>query len=138
MRYEGQKWLTSAGARALVIAAAILCWVPVFAQAPAATPKKKAGPARLADGHPDLQGLWAFATITPLQRPKEFEGRETLTADEAAKLEERAVRDQFVDRPPPPGNPGAYNRFWIDTGTKVVGTNRTSLIVDPADGRVPP
>jgi hypothetical protein len=98
----------------------------------------KVAPARLADGRPDLQGTWSFATVTPLQRPKEFAGREVLTPEEKAKLEEQAVRDQFVDRPPPPGNPGAYNRFWIDSGTTAVATGRTSLIVDPPDGRVPP
>jgi hypothetical protein len=92
---------------------------------------------RTPDGHPDLQGTWNFATATPLQRPKEFAGKEVLTAEEAAKLEERAVRDQFKDQPPPPGDPGAYNRFWFDSGTKVVGTHRTSLIVDPPDGKLP-
>ena len=86
----------------------------------------------------DLQGIWGFATVTPLQRPKEFAGRDVLTPEEKAKLEEQAVRDQFVDRPPPPGNPGAYNRFWVDAGTKAVATGRTSLIVDPPDGRLPP
>jgi hypothetical protein len=76
--------------------------------------------------------------VTPLQRPKEFAGRDKLTPEEKAKLEEEAVRDQFVDRPPPPGNPGAYNRFWIDAGTKAVATGQTSLVIDPPDGRVPP
>jgi hypothetical protein len=61
-----------------------------------------------------------------------------LTPEEEAKLEQQAVRDQFVDRPPPTGDPGAYNRFWVDSGTKVVATHRTSLVVDPLDGRVPP
>ena len=99
---------------------------------------RKAAPARRSDAQPDLQGIWGFATVTPLQRPKEFAGKDVLTAEEKAKLEEQAVRDQFVDRPPPPGNPGTYNRFWVDAGTKVVATGRTSLIVDPPDGRVPP
>ena len=87
---------------------------------------------------PDLQGIWGFATVTPLQRPKEFAGRETLTAEEKASLEQRAVRDQFVDQAPPAGSPGSYNKIWSDGGTTVVATNRTSLIVDPPDGRVPP
>jgi hypothetical protein len=104
----------------------------------AAAPKPIASIPRLSDGRPDLQGVWGFATVTPLQRPKEFAGRDTLTADEIAAIEQKAVRDQFVDVAPPPGNPGAYNRFWIDAGTKVVGTGRTSLIVDPPDGRLPP
>ena len=101
-------------------------------------PVKAVAPARLADGRPDLQGVWNFATITPLQRPKEFAGREVLTAEEVAKLESQAVSNEFVDRPPAPGETGAYNRFWIDAGTKVIATHRTSLIVDPPDGRLPP
>lgn len=101
-------------------------------------PRPTARIPRGSDGRPDLQGVWGFATVTPLQRPKEFAGRETLTADEIAAIEQKATRDQFVDVAPPPGNPGAYNRFWIDAGTKVVGTGRTSLIVDPPDGRLPP
>ena len=52
------------------------------------------------DGRPDLQGVWNFATITPLQRPAEYAGREMLTADEVAQLEDRAVRNEFVDRQP--------------------------------------
>jgi hypothetical protein len=98
---------------------------------------RTSAPAQLPDGRPDLQGVWGFATLTPLQRPKEFAGREVLSAEEKAKLEEQAVQDQFVDRPPPSGNPGTYNRFWVDAGTKVVATGRTSLIVDPPDGRLP-
>jgi hypothetical protein len=137
-------------APAFALAAVLLSWVPVLAQAPGAQASTrgtqargtqastKETPAGQPDGRPDLQGLWSFATVTPLQRPKEFAGRAVLTAEEAARLEEQAVRDQFVDRPPPPGDPGAYNRFWVDSGTKVVATHRTSLIVDPPDGRVPP
>ena len=129
--------LVSSRTPLLVIAAMVMSCVSVLAQAPKA-PAKAAAPARLADGRPDLQGVWNFATITPLQRPKEFAGREVLTPEEVAKLESQAVSDEFVDRPPAPGQTGAYNRFWIDAGTKVIATHRTSLIVDPPDGRVPP
>jgi hypothetical protein len=121
---------------ASVILGFLLSSAPVLAQAGRTPAGATAAPARLPDGQPDLQGIWGFATVTPLQRPKEYAGRDTLTPEEIAKLEEQAVRDQFVDRPPPPGNPGAYNRFWIDAGTKAA-TDRTSLIVDPPDGRVP-
>ena len=127
-----------ASALALVIAAVWLFSVPGFAQTAEPRAATKAAPARLSNGRPDLQGTWGFATVTPLQRPAEFAGREVLTSEEKAKLEDQAVRDEFVDRPPPPGSPGAYNRFWVDAGTKVVATNRTSLIVDPPDGRLPP
>ena len=138
MRHLFPTSLVSAGALAVVIAALLLSCVPVFAQAAGSQAAMKVAATRLSDGRPDLQGIWGFATVTPLQRPKEFADREVLTPEEKAKLEEQAVRDQFVDRPPPPGSPGAYNRFWVDAGTKVVATNRTSLIVDPPDGRLPP
>jgi hypothetical protein len=90
------------------------------------------------DGQPDLQGIWRFATLTPLERPKDLAGKDVLSGEEAKKLEERAAEEQYVDRPPRPGDPGAYNKFWIESGTKVVGDRRTSLVVDPPDGRVPP
>ena len=82
------------------------------------------------DGHPDLQGTWYFGTATPLERPKEFEGKPFLTADEAADFErrtaERIARNQTVHPPE-----------WLDYGTRVGADRRTSLIIDPPDGRVP-
>ena len=102
----------------------------------AATPAAQS-PARTAWGDPDLQGVYTFATITPLQRPDDVEGRALLTAEEAASFEERTALER-VARPPRPGDTGTYNRFWVDYGTRVVGTLRTSLIVDPPDGRLPP
>jgi hypothetical protein len=137
MRHPFQRFLASTVVLAVAMAAILTSPVPVSAQSAGARAAAKASPPRLADGKPDLQGIWSFATVTPLQRPKEFADRATLTPEEAAKLEEQAVRDQFVDRPPPKGNPGAYNRFWIDAGTTVVSTRQTSLIVDPPDGRMP-
>jgi hypothetical protein len=129
----------------LVVVGVVSWLAAAFAPIRAAEPQSalnsapaKTAPAKTADGHPDLQGVWGFATVTPLQRPKEFAEKAVLTPEEAAKIEEQAVRDQFVDRPPPPGNPGAYNRFWIDAGTQAVATRRTSLIIDPPDGRLPP
>jgi hypothetical protein len=125
-------------ALAILIAAVFLLPVSISAQTAESKAAMKAAPARSPDGRPDLQGIWGFATVTPLQRPKEFADRAALTLEEKASLEERAVRDQFVDRPPPAGSPGSYNKIWNDGGTTVVATNRTSLIVDPPDGRVPP
>ena len=138
MRHAFPTSLVSAGALAIVFAVLLLFPVPIFAQTGESQPATKVAPTRLPDGRPDLQGIWGFATLTPLQRPKEFADKETLTPEEKANLEEKAVRDQFVDRPPPPGNTGSYNKFWNDSGTTVVTTSRTSLIVDPPDGRVPP
>ncbi len=90
---------------------------------------------RLPDGKPDLQGVWDFSSVTPLQRPEELGDQEFLTDDDAAELEARAAGR--VDTAPPAGNPGSYNRFWFDDGTTVTGTRRTSLIVDPPNGRLP-
>ena len=84
----------------------------------------------------DLQGIWTNATITPFERPVEFAGKEFLTEKEVKALESRSA-DNRVDRPPQPGDTGSYNQFWFDSGTNVVKTRRTSLVVDPKDGRVP-
>ena len=94
-------------------------------------------------GHPDLQGVWDYATITPMQRPERYGDRAYLTEEEAAALEAGAVeRDRAADAAPARRarageNVGAYNLFWMDLGTQVVEDRRTSLIVDPPDGRHP-
>jgi hypothetical protein len=126
---------------------------------------------RTPDGHPDLQGTYNVATITPLDRPAEFGNRMNLTREEAAALEHaEAARDQKLDAPtssadqrsaPPvggdPRNPnatylerlfeagggsvGGYNNFWLAPGSNVVtvnGEKRSSIIIEPPDGRVPP
>src|SRR5499427_8335485 len=84
----------------------------------------------------DLQGVWTNATITPFERPLELGDKEFLTETEIKELETRSAANR-VDRPPQPGDVGNYNQFWFDSGTKVVATRRTSLVVDPPDGRVP-
>jgi hypothetical protein len=85
-------------------------------------------------GDPDLQGQWNSQTSTPLERPRTgaLAEKQTLTDEEAEDLETAHVA--AGDEPPPPGNPGTYNSFWFDRGK---GLNRTSLIIDPPDGRVP-
>ena len=90
---------------------------------------------RTADGRPDIQGVWDFGSVTPLQRPTELADREFLSEEDVSALEAQAAAR--VDRPPRQGDPGSYNRFWFEDGTKVVGTRRTSLIVDPPNGRLP-
>jgi hypothetical protein len=116
---------------------------------------KPYSPPRIPDGHPDLQGTYDLATLTPLERPAS--AKAVLSAEEVAKLEGAvAARVQAGslpskgDRPAPPkggdgstgaaGNVGGYNTFWLDPGsayTIVNGERRTSLIVDPPDGKVP-
>jgi len=112
-------------------------------QSPAQT-KKASAPARsskvprAADGHPDLQGVWNFSTATPLERPSELGGKPVLNDEEAAEFEQQEAAKADHDKNPPADIVGNYNEFWYDGNKKVVGTKRTSLIVDPADGRLPP
>ena len=105
-----------------ILAAIVLLPVPAVAQTPERTPW----------GDPDLQGVWTNRTTTPIERPSEFEGRTALTEEERAEIDAQA--EAARDRPPPPGQTGGYNSFWLDRGVR---TNRTSLIVDPPDGRYP-
>ena len=94
-------------------------------------------------GQPDLQGVWDFRSITPLERPEDLADQEFFTAEEAVNIEQEATdRDarlweQAAQRTEAGGNVGAYNNFWMDRGLKAVGTRRTSLIVDPPNGRMP-
>ena len=99
----------------------LLAVTPLIAQAP---------------GSRDLQGTWTNPTITPFERPADLAGKEFLTEKEAKELEARSA-DTQVDRPPQAGDVGNYNRFWFDSGSNVVKTRRTSLVIDPKDGRVP-
>ena len=147
------RFLASIGILAVVIAVVSLAAVPVAGQAPtAAANKAKPWTApRTPDGHPDLQGGWNYATITPLERPSELAGKEVFNDEEAAEFEKRTNAARNVDLNRNTTARGvvngtaetqdlasAYNEFWWDRGTKVVGTKRTSLVVDPPDGRIPP
>jgi hypothetical protein len=103
-------------------------------------------PARTPDGQFDLEGVWDFSTITPLERPSGLGNKETFTDEEAATFEQEENRRQNRDLIDPkkggaqylPGSVIPYNEFWYERGNKIVGTRRTSLIVDPPDGRIPP
>ena len=94
-------------------------------------------------GTPDLQGVWDFRSITPLQRPEDRGEQEFLTEEEAANLEQAAVdrieelANKEAERTEAGGSIGAYNDFWMDRGTNTDDTRRTSLITDPANGRLP-
>jgi hypothetical protein len=110
---------------------------PLLAQRAPAVP-------RAADGHPDLQGVWNFSTITPLERPAEFADKPVLTEQEARELEQRTMersnRDNRDRTNADADVASAYNEFWWDRGVhaaRVNGKVRSSLIVDPPDGKLP-
>ena len=131
--------------------------VSIAAQSPAGARKAKTAAAatraatpRTPWGSPDLQGIWDFRTITPLERPAELAGKAVLSPAEAAEYERKTVESRDADsrrdkttRRTVNGTAEtedvalAYNDFWWDRGTKVIGSRRTSLIVDPPDGRIP-
>jgi hypothetical protein len=96
---------------------------------------------RTVDGQPDLHGIWSNASLTPFERPKEFVDKEFFTPEEAAQFTrttlERSNRDRRGASPQEDVN-GAYNEAWFDRGTSVAPNLRTSIVVDPPDGRVPP
>ena len=106
-----------------------------LAAAPVAAQETDAGwtPARTPWGHPDLQGVWDQTTGTPLERAADAGGREFLTEEEAAERERR--RFAAFDAAPRQGNPGNYGSQWRDGSRNAL--TRTSLIVDPPDGRIP-
>jgi hypothetical protein len=91
-------------------------------------------------GEPDLQGTFSNRTITPFERPANVAGREFFTPEEVAAMEKQAASrggDEGRNRGTRGDVERAYNDFWWDRGTKVT-TLRTSMVVDPPDGRVPP
>ena len=89
-------------------------------------------------GTPDLQGVWDFRTITPMERPLDLGDTAVLSDEQAAALEAETLAAQANrDSETPFDTVGNYNQFWFDPGASVVDTRRTSLVVDPPDGRIP-
>ncbi|MYH28131.1 MAG: hypothetical protein F4137_04575, partial [Acidobacteria bacterium] len=133
--------------RSLVTAVPVV--LAAVALAPLSATGQEAAP-RTPWGHPDLQGTYTSKTITPLERPAALAGQELLTAEEVANLEQEVVdrNAELLARPArrtevtesvdvgADGAPGFYNNFWLDRG--VTSTGRTSIVVDPPDGRLPP
>ena len=139
------RFLIPMGCLAVVIAIVWLAPGSASGQAPVspakAVPAAKASILRTPDGRPDLQGIWSFATITPLERPAELADKPFFTEKEAADYENDVRKRNNMDRRDGGAEADvtrAYNDFWWDRGTRVVKTGRTSLVIDPPDGRLPP
>jgi hypothetical protein len=106
-------------------------------------------PMRTPDGQPDVSGTFTFRTLTPFQRPAQFEGQENLAVEDAAAFEAsertRQNRDLFDPekgsggyRPRAEGGVLSYNEFWYERGVELTSDKRTALIIDPPEGRLPP
>lgn len=100
-----------------------------------------ASPVLFGQSQRDLQGIWTNATITPLERPVELGDKQFFTPEEAAKFEKETNQRNNADNREsnPEADVGhAYNQFWWDRGSKVIPGLRTSLVIDPPNGRIPP
>ena len=96
---------------------------------------------RTPDGHPDLQGVWNFSTATPMERPEDLAGQETLTPEEAAAweqqlAEQRAANESEREDAPLGARLGYSVRVWFEHG-HTLSEQRTSLVIDPPNGRIP-
>ncbi len=100
-------------------------------------------PPRNAQGHPDIQGIWDFRTLTPLERPKALADKSVFSAEEAEAFRQQAIQINDTDNKKDLDLPAEYdvevpyNNFWLDYGTAMNEDKRTSLIVDPPNGRLP-
>jgi len=152
-----RRFLMSLGAVSVAIAIGVLLEVPVAGQTqkPTATPARGATaaaaakpaarastPPRTPWGDPDLQGIWNFATSTPFERPAGLGEKPVLSEAEAEEFSEKLAFDLTRDRRDG-GNDAdvrrAYNEHWMDPRRlQMLTDKRTSLIIDPPDGRIPP
>jgi len=127
-----------------MFAIALMSIVTASGQAPkkAAAPAAKTSVPKTPWGDPDLQGVWNDATSTPLQRPGTVGAKDVLTDEEAEEFQQQLAFDLSRDRRDGGAATDvnrAYNEHWMDSRRlKITADRRTSLIVDPPDGRMPP
>jgi hypothetical protein len=126
------------GAPALVAGQTKSAASPAPAAKTASSRPPSAPQLRTSWGDPDLQGLWSNSTTTPLERPAAYTGKEFLTETEAKALDaaQAVANDQRASNATADVN-AAYNQFWWERGA-TLATRRTSLIIEPSDGKIPP
>src|SRR5437660_955832 len=99
-------------------------------------PGQRAGPGR----HADFEGTWNSATATPLERPRQLRDKPFFTPEEAAAWERHVAQRNEESSPDPTAKStgtGTYNTFFREFGARTVRTRRTSIVIDPPDGRIP-
>jgi hypothetical protein len=141
-----RKWTRVAVPGALLLGAAVVLLSPAHAQAPSAAKAKTSSAtavqtSRTPQGQPDLEGVWSIAFLTPLERDPEFRDKQFFTPEEAAAYLKKRSQEVDVDRRSASAEVDtaeAYNQSWYDRGTKLGRNMRTSLVIDPPDGRIPP
>ncbi|MBI3493768.1 MAG: hypothetical protein HY047_18625 [Acidobacteria bacterium] len=126
----GKRFLASLGVVTLGLAIAAAAPAPLQRQAAPGTAKAWTFP-RTSWGDPDFAGLWNYATMTPLERLQAFATKETLTDAEAAAYERQTTERQAAAN-------NTAGPDWWDEGTRHLTERRTSLIIDPPNGRLPP
>jgi hypothetical protein len=130
--------ITFSAVLAAGIATALLLSTDAAAQAPArpaAPDRKAAAVSRTAWGDPDIQGIWSNTTTTPMERPRD-QGDKTVLSEDEREAQARQVAERLnQDKPGTAGSVVPYNEFWYERGTL---NTRTSLVIDPPDGRIPP
>ncbi|MEH6639381.1 MAG: hypothetical protein V7717_08920 [Porticoccaceae bacterium] len=110
---------------------------------PEAVKRTSFEPARNSEGKPNMQGIWDFRTLTPLERPKNLADKSVFSAEEAEAFRQQTIQVNDTDNKKDLNLPAAfdvevpYNNFWLDYGTTMNEDGRTSLIIDPPNGRLP-
>jgi hypothetical protein len=125
---------------------ALILLIPIDLAAQTSSPsnlktRAQVQPPRTPDKKPDLSGIWNFSNAVPLERPKELSGKQVLTAEEAAAFERqladtRRANDSTSETAPVGSRTGYEQAIWFEQGNRLLG-NRTSLIIDPPDGKIP-